>query len=141
MKAFRPTRGGWHPRDERHQEYPLCDDKGKRLDQMGKSFPRTLAVRAEITKNLTPHVFRHSFISNLRASGFSSYEIQALTGHRNVATLEGYGVNVPQGLGQKIEGAFHTQLPLMSQMASVLILTQVERHSPGLEDVNHFTQG
>jgi hypothetical protein len=32
-------------------------------------------------------------------------------------------------------------LPLMSQMASVLILTQVERHSPGLEDVNHFTQG
>jgi hypothetical protein len=104
---------------------------------MGKSFLRTLAVPAGITKNLTPHVFRHTFISNLRASGFSSYEIQSLTGHRNVATLEGYGVNAPQGLGQKIEGAFHAldaQRPEMPQMASVLILTQVERHIPALED-------
>jgi len=111
LKAHRPTRGGWHPRDERHREYLLCDDKGKRLDQMGKSFLRRLAFRAGLAKNLTPHVFRHTFVSNLRAAGFSSYEIQALTGHRNVSTLEGYGVNVPQGLSQKIEGAFQTRVP------------------------------
>ncbi len=106
MRVFRPTRGGWYPRDERHWEYLLCDDQGGKLEQMGKSFLKRLALKAGIAKHLTPHVFRHTFISNLRASGFSSYEIQSLTGHRNVSTLEGYGVNAPKGLDVKIGSAF-----------------------------------
>jgi hypothetical protein len=65
-------------------------------------------LSAGINKKITPHVFRHTFVSNMRAAGLSPYEIMSLTGHKNVSTLEGYGVNAPKDLLQKMERAYPT---------------------------------
>jgi site-specific recombinase XerD len=47
---------------------------------------REAAVRAGITKRVTPHVFRHSFATALIESGYDIRTVQELLGHQNVAT-------------------------------------------------------
>ena len=47
---------------------------------------RDAAVRAGITKRVTPHVFRHSFATALIESGYDIRTVQELLGHQNVAT-------------------------------------------------------
>lgn len=66
------------------------------------------AVRAGITRKVTPHIIRHSFATDLLESGADLRSVQALLGHANIATTQVY-THVTDKHLRDIHKKFHGQ--------------------------------
>jgi site-specific recombinase XerD len=66
---------------------------------------KNAALKAAITKNVTPHMLRHSFATHLLEAGTDLRYIQTLLGHGSSKTTEIY-TKVSLGHMQNIKSPF-----------------------------------
>jgi len=67
---------------------------------------KSYAIRAGITRKVTPHVIRHSFATDLLENGADLRSVQALLGHANIATTQVY-THVTDKHLRDVHRAFH----------------------------------
>lgn len=75
-----------------HEQYVfLSPRRGSRLSRISIFvYIKEYAQRAGITKNISPHTFRHSFATSLLEGGANLRAIQAMLGHESISTTEIY---------------------------------------------------
>ena len=75
-----------------HQDYVFVSrTRGKKLSRISLFvFIRKYAQKAGITKEISPHTFRHSFATHLLQGGANLRAVQEMLGHENLGTTEIY---------------------------------------------------
>jgi len=87
----------------------IADDKEARLSpRQVQRLVKQYAVKAGITKNISPHTIRHSFATDLLFNGADLRSVQALLGHASINTTQVYTHVTNQQLGD-VHRAFHSK--------------------------------
>ena len=78
-----PTKG--------HEEFVFLNRRGKKLTRvMIFIMIKNLAQEVGISKNISPHTFRHSFATHLIEGGADLRAVQEMLGHESITTTEIY---------------------------------------------------
>lgn len=73
------------------EDIVFLNRRGKRLSRlMIFLFLKALAAKAGISKNISPHTFRHSFATHLVEGGADLRAVQEMLGHESITTTEIY---------------------------------------------------
>lgn len=73
------------------EDYLFLNRRGARLTRvMIFIMLKDLAAKAKITKNISPHTFRHSFATHLVEGGADLRAVQEMLGHESITTTEIY---------------------------------------------------
>ena len=74
-----------------YEDYLFLNRRGKNLTrQMVFKIVNDAAAMAHITKNISPHTFRHSFATHLVENGADLRIVQQMLGHESILTTEIY---------------------------------------------------
>ena len=74
-----------------YEDYMFISKRGKNLSRiMIFHFIKELAEAIGLTKNISPHTFRHSFATHLLEGGANLRAIQCMLGHESIGTTEIY---------------------------------------------------
>lgn len=77
--------------NQKSADYLFLGKRGNPLKRMaGWRIVKKYCLLANITKNVSPHTFRHSFASHLLLGGADLLAVQELLGHADISTTEIY---------------------------------------------------
>lgn len=82
----------------------LFDLTPRSIERLVKQY----AIKAGISKKVTPHVIRHSFATDLLSNGADLRSVQALLGHANITTTQIY-THVTDKHLRDVHKAFHSR--------------------------------
>ncbi len=79
------------PAEDRYSDYLLLNHSGAPLSRVSifKTVKKA-ALRAGVTKEISPHTFRHSFATHLIENGADLRVVQEMLGHESILTTEIY---------------------------------------------------
>jgi integrase/recombinase XerD len=73
------------------EDFLFLNKRGKNLSRIMIFYIiKDLAKKAQITKNISPHTFRHSFATHLVEGGADLRAVQEMLGHESITTTEIY---------------------------------------------------
>ena len=85
------TRSKIDPVQPGHENIVFLNRRGARLTRVMVFYiSKDLAAAAGITKNISPHTFRHSFATHLVEGGADLKAVQDMLGHESITTTEIY---------------------------------------------------
>lgn len=89
------------------QDILFLNFRGRYLSRMAIwSMVRKYAVSAGITKNVHPHIFRHSFATHLLEGGADLRAVQEMLGHADIATTQIY-THIDREYLKEVHKTFH----------------------------------
>ena len=91
----------------RTSETLFLNQHGRKMSRMGfwKNLQQYLQ-RAKITKDVTPHTFRHTFATHLLEGGADLRAVQEMLGHASITTTQIY-THVDRSYLREVYKTFH----------------------------------
>lgn len=86
----------------------LRDAGGRLTPRSIERIVRAYAIKAGISKKVTPHVLRHSFATDLLSNGADIRSVQMMLGHANIATTQVY-THITDKQLREVHKKFHSK--------------------------------
>jgi integrase/recombinase XerD len=91
IKLYKDTIRVHQPIQKGFEDYLFLNRRGKLLTRVMIFYIiKDLAKKAGVTKNISPHTFRHSFATHLVEGGADLRAVQEMLGHESITTTEIY---------------------------------------------------
>ena len=91
IKLYKENIRVHQPIQKECEDFLFLNNKGKYLSRVMIFYIiKSLAAKAGITKNISPHTFRHSFATHLVEGGADLRAVQEMLGHESITTTEIY---------------------------------------------------